>query len=283
MQRRCRAEAIVAPHDFDESFRRHDTIEFEQEYRKYRTLFRAHGFNTSGTVADFEPSQHAVTHSPEGSYQRPLPGEVFDGARTDATMAPMSILRYISHPNVDIDPHIPVTEWSLSSRGRHRVQSILEQPWVDSIGHIITSSETKARETADVLAAHLHLAVEERPSSGEIDRSSTGFVPADRHEVLADLFFAEPHTSAHGWERAVDAQRRIVEALSDQLGELDGATADVAIVGHGAVGTLLMCHLDRRAISRLHDQPGQGHYWSYDRSRGRLLHEWRPIDELDEN
>ena len=49
------------------------------------------------------------------------------------------------------------------------------------------------------------LSVEERPGIGENDRSATGFVPAEEFEALADTFFADPHTSIRGWERAIDA------------------------------------------------------------------------------
>jgi broad specificity phosphatase PhoE len=55
-------------------------------------------------------------------------------------------------------------------------------------------------------------------------------------------------------------------------------SGDVAIVGHGGVGTLLLCRLAGLPIDRAHDQPGQGHYWSYDASNRHLMHGWQPID-----
>jgi len=56
---------------------------------------------------------------------------------------------------------------------------------------------------------------------------------------------------------------------------------DAVVIGHGAVGTLLMCRLARLPIDRRYDQPGQGHYWSYDRTTAELLHQWLPIDALE--
>ena len=194
----------------------------------------------------------------------------------------MSLLRYITHPEVDIDPETPVAEWSLSPHGLRRAHVLLDQPWMTSIRHVVSSAETKALRTAELIADRLALTVVVRPSSGEIDRSSTGFVDHERHELLADRFFAEPESSVEGWEPAVHAQRRIVQALHDVLDGPHDPPGDVAVVGHGAVGTLLMCHLDDRPISRRHDQPGQGHFWSYDRSEGRMVHGWRRIDDLDQ-
>lgn len=188
----------------------------------------------------------------------------------------MTRLRYITHPNVAIDPSTPVPEWGLSDEGRRRTHAMLAQPWVASITRIVSSAETKAIEMAEMLATHLDLPVEVRPGIGENDRSATGFVPPEEFEALADAFFADPHTSVRGWERAVDAQQRIVDGLSDLL----AARNDVAVIGHGGVGTLWYCHLAGVAIDRRHDQPGQGHYYTIDLDTRAVLHTWRAVDDL---
>ena len=190
----------------------------------------------------------------------------------------MSHLVYVSHPNVHIDPTVPVPEWGLSAEGRRRTRLMLGHDWTASIGRVVSSPERKAIETADLIASHLGLEVEVRARSGEIDRSSTGFVPHDRHEALAGRLFGEPDLSADGWETARAAQHRIVTELADLLID-DGP--DVVVVGHGGVGTLLLCHVAGLDISREHDQPGQGHCWVLDRTTGRLLHRWRAIDDPD--
>jgi broad specificity phosphatase PhoE len=55
------------------------------------------------------------------------------------------------------------------------------------------------------------------------------------------------------------------------------STGDTAIVSHGGVGTLLLCHLSNLPISRDHDQPSQGHYWSYSMRAQSMLHGWQSI------
>ncbi len=191
------------------------------------------------------------------------------------------MLRYLSHPNVAIDPATPVPEWGLNDEGRRRARAMLDQPWVPSVGRVVSSTETKAIETAQILAGHLGLAVEMRHGIGENDRSATGFVPPAEFEILADAFFAEPHASVRGWERAIDAQARIVAGLADLLdSDLLGSdsSGDIAVVGHGGVGTLWYCHLTGQSIDRRHDQPGQGHYFSVDLTTRTVVHPWRPID-----
>ncbi len=191
----------------------------------------------------------------------------------------MATLRYITHPEVAVDPSVPVPNWDLSEVGFQRAQLLLTRPWIGDIAAVVSSAERKAKTTAAILADHLGVTVDVRPATGENDRSATGFVPPSEFERLADAFFSWPDQSISGWERAVDAQARIVAELSDLLTPAR-ATGDIAVIGHGGVGTLLYCHLAGLKISRQHDQPGQGHYFSVDIETGRPLHHWRTIDEI---
>lgn len=191
----------------------------------------------------------------------------------------MPIAYYITHPQVRIDANVPVPEWGLSDIGRARTSVMLDQPWVRSIRRIVSSGERKAVETGEILGRHLRLEVEVRERMHENDRSATGFLPPAEFEAVADQFFANPYSSIRGWERAIDAQRRILSEVDIVLGTDDGA--DVAFVGHGGVGTLLLLSLSGREISREADQPaGGGHYFAYDTGARRIVHGWRPIDTL---
>jgi broad specificity phosphatase PhoE len=51
----------------------------------------------------------------------------------------------------------------------------------------------------------------------------------------------------------------------------------VAVVAHGGVGTLLLCHLLGAPIDRRHDQPGQGSYFRFEATTRRLAHGWRRL------
>ena len=187
----------------------------------------------------------------------------------------MATLRYISHPQVMIDPVVPVERWHLSSEGKQRTQHLCRQPWIADVRHVVSSAERKALEVAQILAQFVGLQVEVRSNTGETDRSSTGYVPHDVHEQLADEFFATPHLSAQGWERAVDVQTRMVNELADLL----NSTQDVVVVGHGAAGTLWYCWLAGLDIDRAHDQRSAGNFFAIDLSTGKPVHAWLPIDQ----
>ena len=190
----------------------------------------------------------------------------------------MPLVLFITHPDVLIDPAFPVPDWGLSPRGLARMRASLANPWIAPIAHIASSAERKAIEGAAILAAHLALTPSIHPALGENDRSATGYLPQPEFEATADAFFARPHESVRGWERALDAQARIVGAIRHVLAE--APPGDVALVSHGGVGALLSCHLQNVPISRAADQPpGAGGYvLAFDRATWRLRHDWRPID-----
>ena len=188
-------------------------------------------------------------------------------------------LYFITHPNVVVSRDVPVPRWPLSELGQKRMRAGLAQPWVREISSIYCSSEQKAVDGARILADHLGLSFTEMPELGENDRSATGFLPPEEFERVADQFFASPTVSARGWERAVDAQARIVKAV-DEIARKEKAKGAIAIVSHGAVGTLLYCHLAGVPIERRWDQPanGGGNYFRFTLSPRAAHSWWQPID-----
>lgn len=184
-------------------------------------------------------------------------------------------LIFVTHPEVMVDPERPVTDWDLSDTGRHRATRFAASPALAQVTQIWSSTERKARETAAILAAPRALTVTTDARLGENDRSATGFLPPDAFERAADAFFAAPDQSHRGWERAIDAQSRIAKAVRDILARHD--TGDLAIVSHGAVGTLLFCALSGVPIDRRHDQPHQGHWWSAALANLVPMQGWQPI------
>ena len=190
---------------------------------------------------------------------------------------------FITHPNVVISREVPVPQWPLSAVGLARMKQALALPWINSITACYSSTEQKAIDGAKILCEYLSLPLQKIEALGENDRSSTGFLPPPEFEAMANRFFGEPETSVKGWEKAVDAQARVVSAVSDLVAR-DTSAGAIAIVSHGAVGTLLYCHLAGQPISREWDQPPNsgGNYFEFALSPGLIpgpvRHWWRAID-----
>ena len=110
----------------------------------------------------------------------------------------MSLVRYLTHPQVNIDPAIPVPSWGLSEIGRARVESVGRTRQLSRTTQIVCSAERKAVETAEIIGARLNVAVEVREAMHENDRSATGFLVPDEFQAVADRFFAEPEISVRG-------------------------------------------------------------------------------------
>src|SRR5262252_5137375 len=173
-----------------------------------------------------------------------------------------NVVRYLTHPQVNIDPSIPVSSWGLSDFGRARMTAVRSTNRLSGTTQIVSSGERKAIETAEIIAAKLNVDVEVREAMHENDRSATGFLVPDEFQAVANQFFAQPQISVRGWERAVDAQLRIVREVEHVLAR--NRPGDVLFVGHGGVGTLLYCHYSGLAIDRTYDQPaGGGYFFSF--------------------
>ena len=76
--------------------------------------------------------------------------------------------------------------------------------------------------------------------------------------------------------RIAEITTRIVQAVESIKGD------SVAIVSHGAVGTLLYCHLAGKPIDRRWDQPpnGGGNYYAFTLSPRRVFSSWRAFDAI---
>jgi len=195
----------------------------------------------------------------------------------------MAIAYYLSHPQVRVDPDVPVPDWGLAEPGRDRLRALQGRQWLAGIERIVSSDERKAVETSEIIAAMIDRPVEVAAGMHENDRSATGFLPPAEFEATADRFFAEPDDSIRGWERATDAQQRILDAVRRALADRPETTL---FVGHGGVGTLLKCAITGDAIDRRHDQAAEGgnagggnvHAFTTDLSES--LFGWTAMEEL---
>jgi broad specificity phosphatase PhoE len=187
---------------------------------------------------------------------------------------------FITHPDVVINPAIPVPQWPLSERGRSRMRRLLERAWIAHVAAIYCSTEQKAVDGAAILSEALGRPLHRVAALGENDRSTTGYLPKVEFEATVDAFFARPSESIHGWERAIDAQARIVRAVGHIASAAPGSSP-IAVVSHGGVGALLLCHLKGVPISRTEEQPGAsgGNYFLFQTPKGTLVHGWKSIEE----
>ena len=193
---------------------------------------------------------------------------------------PSRKLYFITHADVVIDPNVDVRTWGLSDRGRRRHTQYAQHSDLENVTCVFSSAEQKAIDGAAISANALSVPHRVIDALHENDRSATGYLPKDEFEQVADQFFAHPNHSIRGWERAIDAQARVVAALK-AAAEIT-PHGDIAVVAHGGVGALFLCWLLDEPISRAFDQPGAagGNVLTVSLSDWTLLDGWRDIAPL---
>ena len=184
----------------------------------------------------------------------------------------MTIVHLITHPEVVVDPAVPVPDWPLSPFGARRILLAAGRPWLAGVRSVFSGAEREARDAAGLLAGRPGLGFHVVEGLGENDRSATGYLPEREFGATADAFLARPPGSVRGWERAADARRRIVRTVG-HAPSLAPAVGAAAIGPHGGVGALLLCHPRGVPISRAQDQPGAGggNAFSFEAAGGRLV------------
>lgn len=194
---------------------------------------------------------------------------------------------YISHPEVNIDPDVPVERWGLSETGEARARTFAARQLITKNTPIYSSTETKAMELTQILAERSGSHIFSSKDFCENDRSSTGFLEPAQFETQVKRLFEHPTQSASGWESAADAQSRIVKAVHNAL-KIAQKEELVIFCGHGCVGTLLKCHLANRPIAQSEDQremanPGGGNIFAFDLISMDLLSDWTAMEKVKGN
>lgn len=156
----------------------------------------------------------------------------------------MSKLYLIKHAQPDIQPLIPANGWHLSESGRQSCSSLLEQLADQDIKTIFSSSEPKAVETAEIIAAGLSLPFEIQPGLHEHDRSNTPYFKSKTvFENQVRDFFNNPASLVMGKETALQAFLRFKQAIDQII--MTNANQNIAVVSHGTVITLLVSYYNR--------------------------------------
>ncbi len=190
----------------------------------------------------------------------------------------MPRIYFLTHPQVVIDPAVPVPRWPLSEVGRRRAGLFADSLMGGEVTAVWSSDERKALDGGAIVAERLGVPHRIDPELGENDRSATGYIaPPEFWEVVAE-FFGKPDESVRGWETARHAQARIVTAMQ-RLARDEPTRGDIVVVAHGGVGELLMAHLQGVAIGQ-QDKPqhaGGGCWIEIDKAAFCVLTGWSNV------
>ena len=135
----------------------------------------------------------------------------------------------------------PAAEWKLCERGRLAARRLADE--LPNGSPFYASAEPKAVETAEIIAAARHTAVEIFDELGEQARRTVGFLSPKGFVKGVKSTFEKPDKVVFGEESANAARRRFAAAVERVTAE----QPDAVIVAHGTVITLFVaeaCNID---------------------------------------
>jgi broad specificity phosphatase PhoE len=147
----------------------------------------------------------------------------------------------VKHSIPEIVETLPAREWKLSELGRARALRLAEllkqyQPEV-----VISSTESKAKETAEIIAGRHQIEYRVAEDLHEHDRSNVPYLAHDEFQASVHEFFLKPDELVFGRESADQAHARFYRRVHSILNEHPDKT--VVIVTHGTVISLFVSRL----------------------------------------
>ena len=152
----------------------------------------------------------------------------------------MARLGLIRHAQVTIDPRVPADQWPLSQEGIKAAAALLRNPVLAEVQLVYTSPEPKAVATAAAIFGRQPII--QVPELKELDRTAAGWLSTKaEYEAMVAEIFRRPDESIRGCEPAALAQQRIVHAIERLVAA--HPVCPLAVISHGIVLALYMCHL----------------------------------------
>ena len=148
-------------------------------------------------------------------------------------------LLLVRHSQPEIDPAVSASLWRLSVEGRRRCRGLAVGLSVFDPTVIVTSSETKAIETGQIVARELNVPLETAADLHEHDRRGAPFLKGKgEFEAQVIHLFEKPGELVFGNESADEAHRRFATAVDRVL--QSHRQGNLAVVSHGTVMTLFV-------------------------------------------
>jgi broad specificity phosphatase PhoE len=147
----------------------------------------------------------------------------------------MPNLILVKHASPQVVPGEPPERWQLSDEGRRRATALAERlaTMPDRPAAVVSSEESKASQTAEVIAGALGVPMTTAPGLQEHERSTVPQMRSGEFISMVELMLRKPTELVLGEETAAEALERFDRAVSRLVeGHRDQT---IAVVSHGTV------------------------------------------------
>ena len=150
------------------------------------------------------------------------------------------LLVLVKHARPEVDPSRPSSAWTLGVEGMEGSLRLAEKLRPLDLDLVVASLEPKATETGRIAASALDLPFQTGHDLHEQERSSAGYVDANRFQAAIKQLFSTPNELVFGDETGEDAARRFGTAV-DLLARAHRGKR-LCVIAHG---TVIALHLER--------------------------------------
>ena len=150
----------------------------------------------------------------------------------------MRRLILIKHASPLVIPGTSPEKWNLSDKGRESCNALADSLREFQPATIVSSTEPKAIETAQLVAAQLKIDTSTAENLHEHDRSNVPHMRSGEFISHMEVFFRKRHERVLGRETAHEAEERFAGAVDAVLAR--HADGNVAVVSHGTVIALYL-------------------------------------------
>lgn len=150
----------------------------------------------------------------------------------------MRKLILIRHSESDPLPALPPVQWTLSPAGRRRCRPLAARLREHDPAVVLSSSERKAIETAQLVGSLLERPYEQVIGLGEHDRSGEPYHDRETFLQLVEALLTCPEEEVFGQETGAEALARFETAVATIVETY--AIGNIAAVTHGTVLSLFV-------------------------------------------
>jgi len=147
----------------------------------------------------------------------------------------------LRHAETGIDLTKPVRDWEITDAGRNSTLELSKSQVFSKMDGIIHSSETKARQTADIIANELQVQTYELPELDELHRDHKTQLTNKEYRARVLQTLIDWEKNVPDWESGEDALSRFFEGIRRINLMFDNK--DILVVSHGIILTLYFSSL----------------------------------------
>lgn len=157
----------------------------------------------------------------------------------------------IRHSKTEPTADIPIPQWGLTEEGQERTKKLAENPEIKQIEVMYSSLQTKALETALILAKPNAIPIKTDDRLTESTSITNKFFGPDEYEENAQNYFTGKVKSLAGGETIKQVLERLNKAI-DEICTSEKDKETIGIVSHGGALSLFSSQYSNKTPLEIH-------------------------------